>query len=137
MMSAVQRAKKDGVVAIWDGKGPRVDGSGEPFKHGNFAGTHPNGGVLIVAGDDHIGKSSPVSHQSELALMHSGMPIFSPSYVQDVIHLALLGFAMSLYPGLFPCFNLSYFSFYLSITVFFYFFSYSPLFLFLFPSSSL
>src|SRR3546814_16648968 len=79
----------------------------DPFKHGNFAGTHPNGGVLIVAGDDHSGKSSTVSHQSELALMHAGMPIFAPSNVQDVIDLGLLGFAMSRYTGLYTGFKLT------------------------------
>src|SRR3546814_19363834 len=78
-----------------------------PFKHGNFAGTHPNGGVLIVAGDDHSGQSSTVSHQSELALMHAGMPIFAPSNVQDVIDLGLLRFALSLYTGLYTVFQLT------------------------------
>src|SRR3546814_19536797 len=71
-----------------------------------MAGTHPNGGVLIVAGDDHSGKSSTVSHQSELALMHAGMPILAPSNVQDVIALGLLGFAMSRYTGLYLGFKL-------------------------------
>src|SRR3546814_18579239 len=89
---------------IWYGKGPGVDRSGDPFKHGNFAGTHPNGGVLIVAGDDDSGKSSSVSHQSELALMHAGMPIFAPSNLPDVIDVGLICFAMSgstgLYTGL-------------------------------------
>src|SRR3546814_16449525 len=83
MLASVPQANKDGVFAIWYGKGPGVDRSGDPFKHGNFAGTHPNGGVLIVAGDDHSGKSSTVSHQSELALMHAGMPIFAPSNVPE------------------------------------------------------
>src|SRR3546814_835810 len=73
MLASVPQANKDGVFAIWYGKGPGVDRSGDPFKHGNFAGTHPNGGVLIVAGADHSGKASTVSHQSELALMHAGM----------------------------------------------------------------
>src|SRR3546814_9438482 len=107
MLASVPQANKDGVFAIWYGKGPGVDRSGDPFKHGNFAGTHPNGGVLIVAGDDHSGKSSTVSHQSELALMHAGMPIFAPSNVQDVIDLGLLGFAMSRYTGLYTGFKLT------------------------------
>src|SRR3546814_343658 len=107
MLASVPQANKDGVFAFWYGKGPGVDRSGDPFKHGNFAGTHPNGGVLIVAGDDHSGKSSTVSHQSELALMHAGMPIFAPSNVQDVIDLGLLGFAMSRYTGLYTGFKLT------------------------------
>lgn len=107
MLATTPGANKDGVFAIWYGKGPGVDRSGDPFKHGNFAGSHPNGGVLVVAGDDHSGKSSTVSHQSEVALMHAGMPILAPSDVQDVLDLGLLGFAMSRYTGLFVGFKLT------------------------------
>ena len=106
MLATTPGANKDGVFAIWYGKGPGVDRSGDPLKHGNMAGTHPNGGVLIVAGDDHSGKSSTVAHQSEMALMHAGMPILAPSTVQDVIDLGLLGFAMSRYTGLYTGFKL-------------------------------
>ena len=106
MLATTPGANRDGVFAIWYGKGPGVDRSGDPFKHGNLAGSHPHGGVLVVAGDDHSGKSSTVAHQSELALMHAGMPIFAPSTVQDVIELGLLGWAMSRYTGLWTGFKL-------------------------------
>ncbi|RJG01843.1 indolepyruvate ferredoxin oxidoreductase family protein [Noviherbaspirillum sedimenti] len=106
MLATTPQANKDGVFAIWYGKGPGVDRSCDAFKHGNIAGTHPNGGVLIVAGDDHSGKSSTVAHQSEVALMHVGMPILAPSNVQDVIDFGLLGFAMSRYTGLYTGFKL-------------------------------
>lgn len=106
MLAGMPDATKDGVFAIWYGKGPGVDRSGDPFKHGNMAGSHPNGGVLIVAGDDHSGKSSTVAHQSEMALMHAGMPILAPSNVQDVLDFGLLGWAMSRYTGLFTGFKL-------------------------------
>lgn len=106
MLDTTPGVNKDGVFAIWYAKGPGVDRSGDPFKHGNMAGTHKNGGVLIVAGDDHSGKSSTVSHQSEMALMHAGMPIFAPSNVQDIIELGLMGFAMSRYTGLYTGFKL-------------------------------
>ncbi len=105
MLASVPQANRDGVFAIWYGKGPGVDRSGDVFKHGNTAGTHPNGGVLIVAGDDHSGKSSTVAHQSEMALMHAGMPVLAPSNVQDVLDLGLLGIAMSRYTGLFTGFK--------------------------------
>jgi len=107
MLATTPGANKDGVFAIWYGKGPGVDRSGDSFKHGNIAGTHPHGGVLIVAGDDHSGKSSTVAHQSELALMHAGMPILAPSNVQDVIDFGLLGIAMSRYTGLYTGFKLT------------------------------
>lgn len=106
MLASTPRPNKDGVFAIWYGKGPGVDRSGDPLKHGNVAGTHPLGGVLVVAGDDHSGKSSTVAHQSERALMHAGMPILAPSNVQDVIDYGLLGFAMSRYTGLYTGFKL-------------------------------
>ncbi|MFA5678381.1 MAG: indolepyruvate ferredoxin oxidoreductase family protein [Pseudomonas sp.] len=107
ILRSTPKPKKDGVFAIWYGKGPGVDRSGDPFKHGNQAGTDPNGGVLIVAGDDHSGKSSTVAHQSEVALMHAGMPILAPSNVHDVIRFGLLGFAMSRYTGLYTGFKMS------------------------------
>jgi indolepyruvate ferredoxin oxidoreductase len=106
MLATTPGANKDGVFAIWYGKGPGVDRSGDAFKHGNTAGSHPLGGVLVVAGDDHSGKSSTVAHQSEVALMHAGMPVFAPSNVQDVLDLGLLGWAMSRYTGLYTGFKL-------------------------------
>ncbi|MEH6759091.1 MAG: indolepyruvate ferredoxin oxidoreductase family protein [Parasphingorhabdus sp.] len=106
MLDGVPQANRDGVFAIWYGKGPGVDRSGDPFKHGNMAGTHPKGGVLVVAGDDHSGKSSTVAHQSEIALMHAGMPILAPSNVADVLELGMLGFAMSRYTGLWTGFKM-------------------------------
>lgn len=105
MLASTPGANRDGVFAIWYGKGPGVDRSGDPLKHGNIAGSHPLGGVLVVAGDDHSGKSSTLAHQSERALMHAGMPILAPSNVQDVIDFGLLGFAMSRYTGLYTGFK--------------------------------
>ena len=106
MLDSVPQPNRDGVFAIWYGKGPGVDRSGDPFKHGNVAGSHPHGGVLLVAGDDHTGKSSTVAHQSEHAFIHAGVPVLAPSNVQDVLELGLKGWAMSRYTGLFTGFKL-------------------------------
>jgi len=91
--------KVDGVFAIWYGKGPGVDRSGDPLKHANYQGTHPNGGVLVVCGDDHPGKSSTLAHQSEQALAAHGIPVLYPSNPQDYLDFGLYGFAMSRFAG--------------------------------------
>jgi len=90
----------DGVFSIWYGKGPGVDRSGDAMKHGNYAGTHPNGGVLVVYGDDHPGKSSTLAHQSDLALAANSIPSLYPASVQEYIEFGLLGWALSRYAGL-------------------------------------
>ncbi len=92
-------AKYDGVVGLWYGKGPGVDRSGDVFKHGNFAGTSPLGGVLVFAGDDHVAKSSTVPHQSEFAFVDASMPVLNPAGVQDTIDFGLLGIALSRFSG--------------------------------------
>jgi indolepyruvate ferredoxin oxidoreductase len=98
----------DGVFAIWYGKGPGVDRSGDPIKHANRMGTSPHGGVLVVFGDDHAGKSSTVSHQSEPALVSAGVPVLYPANVQEFLDFGLHGWAMSRYAGVwvgFKCVN--------------------------------
>lgn len=92
-------AQYDGVFGIWYGKGPGVDRSGDAIKHGNYAGAAKNGGVLVMAGDDHGAKSSTLAHQSDQAFIHFGMPYLYPSSVQDYLDLGILGFAMSRYSG--------------------------------------
>jgi indolepyruvate ferredoxin oxidoreductase len=93
-------AKVDGVFGLWYGKGPGVDRSGDVFKHANMAGTAPNGGVLVLAGDDHAAKSSTIAHQSEHALAGAHIPVLNPAGVDEVIDFGLLGIAMSRFAGL-------------------------------------
>jgi indolepyruvate ferredoxin oxidoreductase len=92
-------AKYDGVFAYWYGKGPGVDRSGDVFRHANAAGTSRNGGVLLVAGDDHGCKSSTVPHQSEQALIAASVPVLVPADVRDILELGLHGWAMSRWSG--------------------------------------
>ena len=91
--------KVDGVFAIWYGKGPGVDRTGDALKHANFAGSHPNGGVLVVCGDDHTGKSSSMGHQSDQAMIAANIPLLYPASVQDYLDFGLHGFALSRFAG--------------------------------------
>jgi indolepyruvate ferredoxin oxidoreductase len=92
-------AKYDGVFAMWYGKGPGVDRSGDVFKHGNAAGTSKNGGVLALAADDHACRSSTLPHGSELEFVSAMMPILNPAGVQDILDMGMLGWAMSRFTG--------------------------------------
>ena len=92
-------AKYDGVFGLWYGKGPGLDRSGVAIKHGNYAGSDPNGGVLVLAGDDHGARSSTLAHQSDHAFIHYGMPILNPSSVSEFLEYGLLGFGLSRYAG--------------------------------------
>jgi indolepyruvate ferredoxin oxidoreductase len=92
-------AKYDGVFAIWYGKGPGVDRTGDAFRHGNLAGTHPRGGVLALLGDDHTCESSTTAHQSEYAMVDAMMPVLNPAGVQELLDYGIYGWALSRYAG--------------------------------------
>jgi indolepyruvate ferredoxin oxidoreductase len=89
----------DGVFGIWYGKGPGVDRCSDVFKHANNAGTTPWGGVIAVAGDDHVAKSSTAAHQSDHIFKACGLPVFFPASVQEILDLGIHAFAMSRYAG--------------------------------------
>ncbi|MFP5399273.1 MAG: indolepyruvate ferredoxin oxidoreductase family protein [Gammaproteobacteria bacterium] len=94
-----QSRKFDGVFGIWYGKGPGVDRCSDVFKHANMAGTARHGGVIAIAGDDHVAKSSTAAHQSDHIFKACGLPVFFPSSVQDILDMGLHAFAMSRFAG--------------------------------------
>ena len=94
-----QSKKFDGVFGIWYGKGPGVDRCSDVFKHANMAGTSKHGGVIAIAGDDHISKSSTAPHQSDHIFKACGLPVFFPSSVQDILDMGLHALAMSRFSG--------------------------------------
>ena len=94
-----QQKKHDGVFGIWYGKGPGVDRCLDVFKHANMAGTARHGGVIAIAGDDHVAKSSTAAHQSDHVFKACGFPTFFPSSVQDILDMGLHAFAMSRFAG--------------------------------------
>ncbi|HEX5684114.1 MAG TPA: indolepyruvate ferredoxin oxidoreductase family protein [Ideonella sp.] len=95
-----EKAKYDGVFGIWYGKGPGVDRCIDVFKHANMAGTSKHGGVIAIAGDDHVSKSSTAPHQSDHVFKACGFPTFFPSNVQDILDMGLHAYAMSRFSGL-------------------------------------
>ena len=95
-----EKNKYQGVFGMWYGKGPGVDRCIDVFKHANMAGTSKHGGVIAIAGDDHIAKSSTAAHQSDHVFKAVGFPVFFPTSVQDILDMGLHAFAMSRFSGL-------------------------------------
>ena len=93
-------ARHQGVFGMWYAKGPGVDRSGDALKHANSAGTSRYGGVVAVAGDDHVAQSSSLAHQSEYAFIDASIPVLAPSNLQEVLDYGLYGYALSRYSGL-------------------------------------
>jgi indolepyruvate ferredoxin oxidoreductase len=91
--------KYDGVFAMWYGKGPGVDRTGDVFRHANLAGSARHGGVLALMGDDHTAESSTTAHQSEYHFIDVMIPVLNPAGVQEVLDYGLYGWAMSRYTG--------------------------------------
>jgi len=96
---AAGEGKYDGVFAMWYGKGPGVDRSGDALRHGNLAGSAAHGGVLLLMGDDHTCESSTTCHQSEFAMMDAMIPVLSPASVQEILDYGVFGWALSRYSG--------------------------------------
>ncbi|MCW8128170.1 indolepyruvate ferredoxin oxidoreductase family protein [Microbulbifer halophilus] len=92
-------AEVDGVCGIWYGKTPGVDRSGDAFRHGNAAGSSPQGGALIIAGDDHGCKSSSYPGQSEFAFVDMHIPVLNPATVQEVLDYGHYGLELSRFSG--------------------------------------
>ncbi|MFZ2386899.1 MAG: indolepyruvate ferredoxin oxidoreductase family protein, partial [Polaromonas sp.] len=58
-----------------------------------------HGGVIAIAGDDHVSKSSTAPHQSDHIFKACGLPVFFPSSVQEILDMGLHAFAMSRFSG--------------------------------------
>ena len=100
MAGLFPKPKYDGVLGVWYGKAPGVDRTGDVFKHANYAGVGKNGGVLALAGDDPVSKSSTLPSHSEVALYDAFMPTIFPGNVQEILDMGLHGFTLSRASGL-------------------------------------
>jgi len=91
--------KYDGVFAMWYGKGPGLDQSLDAIRQGNYHGSAPHGGVLILSGDDPAMRSTVDAYHSELLFEDLLMPVLYPADVQEVFLLGLHGIALSRFSG--------------------------------------
>ncbi|MCA0399322.1 MAG: indolepyruvate ferredoxin oxidoreductase family protein [Proteobacteria bacterium] len=91
--------KHQGVFALWYGKGPGVDRTGDVFRHANMAGSSKFGGVVCLSGDDHTAESSTNAHQTEFNFVDTMIPILNPAGVQEMLDFGLHAFALSRYAG--------------------------------------
>ncbi|MCS7236248.1 MAG: indolepyruvate ferredoxin oxidoreductase family protein [Armatimonadota bacterium] len=99
MLDEHPHSRFDGVVGFWYGKGPGVDRSGDALKHGNFAGTSRYGAVVVLAGEDHEGKSSTMPFQDDYAFAAHGIPVLYPSSVAEFLEMGLHAVALSRFSG--------------------------------------
>jgi indolepyruvate ferredoxin oxidoreductase len=93
-------ATRQGVFAIWYGKGPGLDRSGDVLRHANGAGTAPLGGVLALAGDDPAAKSSTVTSGCEHSFADLEIPLLDPADVAEVLEFGVKAIALSRFAGL-------------------------------------
>ena len=91
--------KHQGVFGLWYGKGPGVDRSSDVLKHASYGGAPALGGAIALCGDDHGARSSTLAHQSDLALIHFGMPVLNPSTVEELVSYGLAAWELSRYSG--------------------------------------
>lgn len=93
------KAQVQGIFGMWYGKGLGADRAQEALKLGNLEGASATGGVLALVGDDHGGKSSVSSHQSEQVLMAAHLPILYPTGTAEILEYGIFAYALSRFSG--------------------------------------
>ena len=89
------RARHDGVVGLWYGKGPGLDRAGDAIRHGTMSGVRPTDGVIAAVGDDPASKSSTLASASEHSLADLALPTLYPANTQEVLDLGRYGYELS------------------------------------------
>ena len=80
-------SRYDGVLGIFYGKGPGVDRASDAIRHGVFAGSDPQGGALVIAGDDPQAKSSTIPSSSAGTLADMHIPVLYPGTPGEALDL--------------------------------------------------
>ena len=88
-------SRYDGVTGVWYGKGPGVDRALDSLRHANMYGGHPQGGMLMLVGDDPAAKSSTVPAVSERTLASLGIPVLFPRNASEIVEYGMEGIALS------------------------------------------
>lgn len=99
------KPRYDGIFSIYYAKMLGVDRAHEALKMGNLEGAAEHGGVLVIAADDHGGKSSATAQGSDQSLIGAMIPVLYPANTQEFIRFGLLGIAMSRFTGLYVGFK--------------------------------
>jgi len=99
MGAAIGYAEVDGVAGVWYGKTPGLDRSGDVLKHGNAMGAGPQGGVVVICGDDPTAKSSTLTCDSQHTFEDACIPVLYPGDQQDILDLGIHAFRLSRYAG--------------------------------------
>ena len=80
-------ARYEGVLGIFYAKGPGVDRAGDALRHAVFAGTDPQGGAVVIAGDDPAAKSSTIPSSSAGTLADKQIPVLYPGSPREALDL--------------------------------------------------
>lgn len=100
LVDSLADKRYDGVIGVWYGKAPGLDRAGDAIRHGVFAGTARNGGVMAIVGDDPAAKSSTLPSSSDATLVDLHMPILFPGDVQEALDLSRHAIALSRASGI-------------------------------------
>ena len=80
-------SRYDGVLGIFYAKGPGVDRASDALRHAVFAGSDPQGGAVVIAGDDPAAKSSTIPSSSAGTLADMHIPVLYPATPGEALDL--------------------------------------------------
>ncbi|MFQ3671372.1 MAG: DUF6537 domain-containing protein [Verrucomicrobiia bacterium] len=93
--AALNGSQMAGLRAIAAMKSVGVHVASDALALGNLAGAHPDGGALVVLGDDPWNDSTQVPSDSRYLCKHMHMPVLEPASLQEVKDWINLGFKLS------------------------------------------